>query len=171
MKRNGFSLIELLIVITIMVTVIALGALGYSTMTRKAGIESQVKQMYADLVTAQSQALYWKNCRFVTVSGTQFAVYSSSTCDKPLPTTGAITQKTLKYAVTSNSTDSICFDQRGVVNLANPTTTDITRTPKAWCTQPNDPDFLTSIVINATSIQIGRLSSGGACDRANISIQ
>ena len=78
MKRNGFSLIELVVVIAIMGTLIAIGALGYSSMTRKAGVEGQVKTMYADLMNARSQALYRKTCRYVTVTGTQFSVYTSS---------------------------------------------------------------------------------------------
>lgn len=171
MRRNGFSLVELVVVIAVMVTLMAIGGLVYSKMTRKTGIESQVKAMYADLMTARSQALYRKSCRYVTMAGTQFSVYTSSSCGATAPTTGAIVQKTLKYGLSSNITDSICFDWRGVANRVNSTNTDMSGTYKAICVQPNDPNLLTSIVVSPTGIQMGRLSAGGACNSVNITIQ
>lgn len=166
MNRNGFSLVELVVVIAIMVTLMAIGGLIYSTMTRKTGIESQVKTMYADLMTARSQALYRKTCRYVTVAGTQFSVYTSSVCGATAPTSGAIMQKTLRYGITSTPADSICFDQRGMANRVNATITDMSGTYKAICVQPNDPSLLTSIVVSATDIQMGKLTTGSTCSDA-----
>ena len=170
MRRNGFSLVELVVVIAVMVTLMAIGGLVYSKATRKTGMESEVKAMYADLMTARSQALYRKTCRYVTVAGTQFSVYTSSSCGATAPITGAIVQKTLKYGVTSSTTDSICFDWRGVANLVNSTNTDMSGTSKAICVQPSDPNLLTSVVVSSTGIQMGRLT-GGACASGNITIQ
>lgn len=163
MKRNGFSLLELLVVIAIMVTLMSIAGLLYSSMTRKAGIENQVKMMYTDLMTARSEALYRKTSRYVAVTATQFSVYSSADL-----TVSPILQKTLKHPVTFSPSDTLFFDPQGVANL---TDTDITSVSKTICAQQNDPGFLTSIVIKPTSIQMGKLSAGGACNGANIAIQ
>jgi prepilin-type N-terminal cleavage/methylation domain-containing protein len=169
MRRDGFSLIELVVTIAIAGTLLAIGGLIYSSTTRKSSIESQVKTMYSDLTDARSQAFYRKTCRYVTIAGTQFSVYTSSVCGSTAPTSGAIVNRTFSYAVTSNNTDSLCFDQRGVASL---TSSDITAVHgKAICMTPNQPDILNSIVVSATGIQMGRLNAGGACDSANIAIQ
>lgn len=163
MKRDGFTIVELIVVIAIMGILLTMGSLYYNKMNRKSGIESQVKQMYADLADARSQALYRKTCRYVTVTGTQFSVYTSSVCGDTAPTSGAIVNKTLKYPIAATPADSLCFDQRGVANL---TSTDITATYKAICVQPNDPDMLTSIVVSATEIKMGKLKAGSTCSDA-----
>jgi prepilin-type N-terminal cleavage/methylation domain-containing protein len=169
MERNGFSLLELVVVIAIIAVLLAMGTLAFNSFVRKAGIEGQVKTMYADLMTARSEALYRKTYRYVSVSGTQFAIYSSSAYRSTPPTVGPIMQKTFKYPVTATPPDSITdelyFDSRGVAGM---TSTDITGTAKTVCVEPNDPALLTSIVITTTSIQVGRRSAGGTCTSANI---
>src|SRR6266567_4738670 len=166
MKRNGFSLIELVVVIAIMVILMTVGGLAYRNFSQKAGVEGQVKAMYADLMNARSQALYRKSCRYVTVAGTQFSVYTSSVCGAAAPTTGAIVQKTLKYGITSTPTDSLCFDQRGVANLVRSANTDMSGTYKAVCIQQSNPGVVDSVVISAMGIQMGKLTTGSTCSDA-----
>lgn len=168
MKRNGFSLVELMVVIAIIGTLIAIGGLTYSSLTRKTMIENQVKTMYSDLMAARSEALYRKTYRYVTVTAGQFSVYTSSVLRATPPSSGPIVQKTLKQPIASNNTDSIYFEPRGT---ANTTSADITATQKAICVAPNDPSRLTSIVISATSIQMGKINAGGECGSADFTPQ
>jgi prepilin-type N-terminal cleavage/methylation domain-containing protein len=169
MERNGFTLIELVVVVAIMGVLLGIATLVFNSYSRKSAIEGQVKTMYTDLMAARTESLYRKTYRYISVSGTQFAIYNSSDYLPAPPTVGPIVQKTLTYPVTVNpadsSTDGLYFDSRGVAGM---TATDITGTAKTICVEPNDPNLLTSIVITATSIKMGTRSAGGACSSANI---
>ena len=154
MRERGFTLVEMVVVIAIMVILMAMATMQFSRMTRKSQIESQVRTLYADLMNARSEALLQKVDRSVKWTGTQFLVYpNSSATDPPLR------QTTLKYGVTTDI-DFVSFDSRGVASLSSP--------PMAVCVEPaGNPAAVDSIIIDRTMIQMGKWN-GGACSSANI---
>lgn len=155
-SQKGITLIELLIVITIMAVLLAMATMGFNSMQRNAHVDRQAKQLYADLMKARSDALFRKSPRSVKLaSATELAVYPNSDCSGD-----PIFRRTFPSAnaVQSNNSDPVAFDATGVANAVG----------KAYCVGPADNGAgVDSVVISTTSIMMGKLT-GGACTSANI---
>jgi type IV fimbrial biogenesis protein FimT len=171
MRQNGFSLVELIVVLVIITTLLAIATLQFNNYTRKSNIEKQVRTMYTDVLTARSQALLQKKSRAIMVTATQFSVYSSVSLSGP-----PLQQTTLQYPV--NTSNIISFDSRGVAHItAFPYSSTNANDPvdqttlaaiPAICVSPvGNPAACDSIIINATNIQMGKWN-GGACNGANV---
>lgn len=166
MRRNGFSMVELLIVIAIAGILMALSTMYFKGMQTRSATEKQVRTMYTDLMAAKSQAMFQKTTRFIRVTATGYSIYATANITAaPLSTT------TLKFPVIfgpSSDANLLFFNEKGIASLQ---TSDLNATKEAVCIQPNDPNLLTSIVISPTRIQMGRRNQGGACVEAQIAIQ
>jgi prepilin-type N-terminal cleavage/methylation domain-containing protein len=68
MKKNGFTLIELLVVMIILVILLAIVGLSMRNWLGKARVEEEVKQMYADFLTARTQAMNYNRMQFVQIN-------------------------------------------------------------------------------------------------------
>ena len=168
MRSNGFTLIELLVVIAIMGSLLAIAGLYFNGMTVKNGIEREMKEMYADMMTIRSEALFQKKIRSVKISSTSFLVYSSNNVSVT-----PLTSKTLKYAVnlyvdpaSNPATLQIDYDTRGVATFAG----DNTRLKAAVCAQMTGKSSLDTIAATQTIIQMGRQKSAG-CSYDNTAVQ
>jgi prepilin-type N-terminal cleavage/methylation domain-containing protein len=154
--RDGFTLVELVMVLAIAGVLIAIGMLQFSTYTKKSAIEAEVRTMFSDLMTARTQALFEKRDRAVMMTATTFAVYSST-----VTTVAPVLSRTLPYSVVSNSMpDPLVFNSRGIVfGVSN----------ASICIEPDDnPGGVDSLVISTTRIQIGKRDTGAACNASNI---
>jgi len=164
MNRNGFTLVELIIVTAIITILLAISTIAFRDWVRRNRVESQFKTMYADLMTARSQGLYNKNRtgKSVIITASAFSVYSTTnTGVTPVET------KVLTVPVTPANT-RIDFDQTGVATLnSNGTVTDVAYV----CVGTNTTSAIfNSLIISNTRIQMGTVS-GGVCNSANISPQ
>ena len=160
MTRNGFTLVELVVVVGIIGILLTVGTLQFHQYTLKANIESQVRTMYADLMKARSEAALQKAPRSFNVTDTDFIVYPSTDgSGTPLHHT------VFKYPASSEITLSIEFDTRGVARFPGSIPS------MAVCVQPlGNPAFIDSIVITPTMIQMGKWKQG-SCTSANIDVQ
>ena len=125
MKNSaGFSLIELLITITIMAIVISASTLSFNTWTRKSTIEKQTRELYTDLSEARSNAFTQKKVYGIVLQPTSYAMktYSSEveyTSSAAAVAHGVvIANKSLKYSLKTKSgidmTDTpVVFDTTG----------------------------------------------------------
>jgi prepilin-type N-terminal cleavage/methylation domain-containing protein len=150
MKRNGFSLVELVVVMAIIGILSSIATLAFNRFVAKGKIEGQVRTMSADILKARSEALYQKVPRRVVASGTQFMVYSAAR---------VIRSTTLVNPVTSATID---FDNRGA---ATPATSVICVTNNTYGAA------IDSILVTTVNVQMGRKREGGSCVSADILMQ
>ncbi len=75
MKKDGFSLIELLVVVIILGIVASLGTVSFTGWIRKHDLESQVKEMYTDLMNARLTAMHQNRNHFISLSANQITAY------------------------------------------------------------------------------------------------
>jgi prepilin-type N-terminal cleavage/methylation domain-containing protein len=126
-KNSGLSLIELMVVIAIIGTLLAIAGISGTEMLNKYRVESQTKQMYIDLMNARVGALSKNRKFFVTPTATQYTIYEDTNPGPDgdgvlLASDNRVMQVNLNstYAVTmtpaASVVDTINFDQRGFVS-------------------------------------------------------
>jgi prepilin-type N-terminal cleavage/methylation domain-containing protein len=123
MNRRGFSLIELIVVITIIGTLATIVSLNFNSMQRKYGIEAQVKELLSDLTSVRMMAFQTKKEHRVILNPmlVTFRRYSSEAdaagtevFNKPL--TYPIQQKLPSGSLTDFSNTIIVINDRGLTS-------------------------------------------------------
>jgi prepilin-type N-terminal cleavage/methylation domain-containing protein len=86
LRKNGFSIIELVVVISVIGILATLATLSFNTMQRKANIERYTRELFTDLQTARSDSIFRKNMHSIainsTATGYAFRRYSSVNEDR-----------------------------------------------------------------------------------------
>jgi len=121
-KNSGFTIIELLVVIGIIGTLLAIAGISGKTWLDKSRVEGQMNQMYVDLMNARVSAMQRGRMHFVTLAATQYTIYEDTNPgpdgDGDLQTDDRqVMQKDLNplYSLTIPAAASeIYFDSRGL---------------------------------------------------------
>jgi prepilin-type N-terminal cleavage/methylation domain-containing protein len=164
MNRRGFSLIELIVVISIISILLSLGAISFSRWTERQSVDRQVQEMYADLLSIRQQAMVTgKNhdAAFTTSKNMAFRRYSSE--GDILGT--LVMRKGVSNAVVVSSTNPVVFNYRGV-----------TVGDTVMCIFTDISPSLDALVITSSRVNMGKIKNQGskdvsACTKNNIYLQ
>lgn len=171
-NSKGITLIELLVFVTIIGILIT--ALGFSFQGWLGGyrIESQVKEMYADLMNARLRAMQQNRAHFVVVTDNPnnpsrrfedtYQIFEDTNEDGQFnagdtPLRSFANPKTLEFPIDPASwTGTVTMDTRGLIA---PNNTNI-----RFDIGNNNPDY-DCLLLSPTRINIGRLWNGACVAR------
>lgn len=164
---NGFTIVELFIVIAIMGVLLLATSYQFSRWIRRYNIEKDIKQMQIDLLYAKKVAMNKNITHFFRVNTSDkktYDVIEDRNRNEQLDLTDCSTNNdctilsyTTKYDLSWSSLDVINFNSRGISN-GN----------KTFCIFSNVSPAVDCIVISNTRINIGKIiNQGGGCNESN----
>lgn len=162
-NEKGITLIELIVVVSVIVILVV--ALGFSYQGWIGGyrVESQIKEMYVDIMNARARAMQRNRTHFVTLTATSYTVYDDT---DPAPdgngvlAVGSDTQtlnKTLHIADSITwSAGTLEFTPRGLANSGS-----------TICSNTDADADYNCMIISESRINLGKLNTtipgGGSC--------
>jgi prepilin-type N-terminal cleavage/methylation domain-containing protein len=166
--NEGVTLIELLVVISVItILVVALG-FSFHGWRGRYKVESEMKEMYVDLMNARARALQRNRMHFVSLTAASYTIYEDTV---PAPdgdgnldtaTDIQVVAKNFEpsHPLTWNGAARIDFTQRGFSNVE-----------ETICSNTDFDSDYDCIIISNSRINLGKLNTsipaGGACASAN----
>ncbi|MDD5105308.1 MAG: type II secretion system protein [Desulfuromonadaceae bacterium] len=161
-KNNGFSLIELVIVIAIMAIATSIGTISFNAWQTKYKVEAQTREIFNDLNQARANAFQQKKAhRVIFLPGSYVMKSYSSESEARNSGRTLISKPALTFGLTKKSgssltdavNDSVEYDTRGFANdnftlIVNPYTAG---------------SVVNCIVISATRVNLGKIN-GTTCE-------
>jgi len=163
LNRRGITLIELIVVVSVIgILVIALG-FSFQGWMGKYKIESQIKEMYVDLMNARASAMQRNRMYFVSLTTTQYTIYEDTNTapdgNETLETASdtQVLQKNTSYTIVPALAFGVTqfrFNKNGLVSHNGTIRLSSTVTPDYDC-----------IVLSPTRINMGQWNTTSAdCD-------
>jgi Tfp pilus assembly protein FimT len=163
--ERGITLVELLVVISIIVALMAVMGFQFIGWMKSYAVESEVKQMYTDIMNARLQAMEKNNCYFAVATSTTYQLFqdTNGNCQYDAGTdtalSGFTTAKTLAYPLVGPG-GTLIMDSRGLFsNITPPNTVTIQVDTTSGTNVTADYDC---ILLSQTRINTGKMT-GGAC--------
>ncbi|MFZ0931783.1 MAG: prepilin-type N-terminal cleavage/methylation domain-containing protein [Syntrophobacteraceae bacterium] len=176
-EERGFTLVELMVVVSITVLLLAWGVPSYSTWKKKHDIENQMVQLYSDLQFGRMTAygrkvvagVYWGTGASIPTT-TPYQIRYDANANNSIEDTGTDVQigaaVTLKYPITisanqngvSVTQNSASFDGRGFLNYtgypADPATQIIFSVSSSYGAA------MDCVNVTSTKITLGKMNAG-----------
>ena len=159
--NDGFTIFELLIVISIISILLSSAVIAFNSWQVKYNIEAQVKQMAADINEQRLTALTTKKRLSVTLNQNSYVFRSYTSNDEPILSGTVIPggTRTVSYALkrdasTYYNNDRLEIDSRGMIN--------------DWRTvyiDRSDSAFINCLTIHTVRTNIGKINASWSnCD-------
>lgn len=121
MNNKGFSLIELLVIILIMGTLMSIVTLDFNSMQRKAQIERQTRELFADLNQARIDSQHRKLRHSIVMQPDSYTFRRYSSENESRNAGTIVSTRPLSYQITkrtgASAADDITeYDIRGFTN-------------------------------------------------------
>jgi Tfp pilus assembly protein FimT len=184
MNRDGFSLLDVLTAVVIVGILAGLGTVSFLGWRTKHGIESQIRETYADLMNLRMMAVSRNAAHFVSLGATQLWVYQDSdgngvlntgsdrtlciwdrkygeAVDGLCPDQQSVSTRNLSYPIIWGGSSTIRFDSRGLAGQDQTVCIDYSLTSQTNASYD-------CIDLSQTRVSVGKLADpGGACNSAN----
>ena len=156
MQARGYSLVEMVVVISLISILLAIGTLRFHGYLIRYKTEAQTRMIYDELRTAQANALYQRRATRVKLYTDRFEVYSSALEDDS--GVAPVATRILKYPLMIGTGHDVDFDERGVAQK-----------PRSICLDVSDETgAVDSVVIGTIRLRIGKNGKVGTCNAENI---
>jgi prepilin-type N-terminal cleavage/methylation domain-containing protein len=175
-KNKGFTLVELMVVVSIMALLLSWGIPAYGTWKKKHDVESQITKLYNDLqftrLTAYSQKVItgvcWTNNTAGTTSFTSYETVKDGDNNNTItnnydpsatsPSGSVLSIVHSKYSINSSSQlANLSFDGRGFVNNSDPLPPTLPLTFSITSSLGANPDC---VIVSYTTISVGKMTNG-----------
>jgi prepilin-type N-terminal cleavage/methylation domain-containing protein len=163
MRKKGFTLVEICIVIAIMGILAGLAIGNFRGLQSKYNLESQVRETYSDLMSTRLMAMNKNRTHFMVLAAGSYTIYDDT---NPAPggdgtlTIGTDTQvqaaKVLSNQMTWSGGSQVEFDSRGLC-----------RSQKTICVYSTLNPAYDCVKLSWTRIIMGKLTTQGVCSDAN----
>jgi prepilin-type N-terminal cleavage/methylation domain-containing protein len=171
--QNGYSLIEILVVIAIAGILAGLAVAGLIGLTKKYNVDNQVRGIFADMMNVRIMAMNKNRTHYVTLAASCYTAYDDNS---PAPdgdgtltvgsdtvaltSNGALNLNTTKsqgfLPITWSGADTLSFNSRGICT-----------TPTTICLYSTVQPLYDCIKISSTRILLGKLITQGVCSANN----
>ena len=161
--QTGFTLIELIVVIFLIATLMAVAGLNFSNWRTKYKVEAQVKEMAADINELRLMAMTSKKKHSITLNANSYVFRSYSSDDEPITSGTILTGGThnVSYGLKSGATTSfnnnrLEIDQQGLLVSSDDTIIYLDR---------SDVAFLNCLTLQTARTNVGsRNATWSNCD-------
>ena len=174
-NKDGVTLIELIVVVSVIgILVVALG-FSFEGWMSKYRVESQIKEMYTDLMNSKASAMQRNRMYFVSLTTTRYTIYEDTyNATYPTYTDGdgllqtASDRRGLQKNL--NPTDPITWSDIADVQIEF-TKKGLSNDNKTICSNKDVDTDYDCIEISASRINLGKLTTkipdGGTCNADN----
>jgi prepilin-type N-terminal cleavage/methylation domain-containing protein len=108
--RSGFSLIELIIIITVMGIVMGFATLAFHQWQLKSNVEGQVREMFSDLSEARVRAFHEKKLYRIVYQPSNYVLRSYSSENEPKSAGITVSSRNVNYGLTRKSGTDLTAD-------------------------------------------------------------
>jgi Tfp pilus assembly protein FimT len=161
MNDKGVTLVEIAVALSVMIILIVGLAFSYQDWMAKYRVESQIKEMYIDLMNARARALERNRAHFAIGTASSYSVYEDAS---PAPDGNGILEtgsdtllptypKTVRYPLTwTGPGTTITFSRSGMISPSG----------DMYITTTADADY-DCMTITAIKIYMGKMN-GSVCE-------
>lgn len=174
-KANGFSLLELMVVVIIIGILAGLSVFGYRNFTIKNEINNQTKAMYADLIKLRMLAMRSNRMTFMELTSDNYIGYEDTNENEVLDTA------TDKIVLQAHKNPDITFSSKGMFvhpvsfsggGFISFNARGFSNTTSTICIFSNVNPTYDCIKVSQTKINLGKIKNqSSGCTSANCETQ